>query len=43
MKRRRFFRNLGSIFLFGVLGTILSFISIGIGAYLASELEIIEI
>ena len=37
MKRKRFFRNLGSIFLFGVLGTILCFVLIGFGAYQLSE------
>jgi NhaP-type Na+/H+ or K+/H+ antiporter len=34
MKRRRFMRNLGYISLFGILGTLFSFIMIGVGAFL---------
>jgi len=40
MKRRRFFRNIGPIFLFGVLGTFISFVLIGIGSYLLSSMEL---
>lgn len=43
MKRRRFFRNIGSIILFGVLGTIICFVVIGLGAYLISNCDIIEL
>jgi hypothetical protein len=33
MKRRRFFRNLGYIGLYGIVGTIISFLIIGIGTF----------
>jgi NhaP-type Na+/H+ or K+/H+ antiporter len=36
MKRRRFMRNLGYISVFGIIGTLMSFIMIGSGAYLLS-------
>lgn len=42
MKRRRFFRNMGSIALFGIAGTFLSFILIGIGAMLLSNWGVVS-
>lgn len=41
MKRKRFFRNIGPIFLFGIGGTLTAFIVIGLEAYLFSELGFI--
>jgi len=41
LKRKRFFQNIGSIFLFGIGGTLTSFIVIGLEAYLFSELDLI--
>ena len=38
MKRRRFFRNLGYIGLYGILGTVLSFVIIGVLTYHFSDL-----
>ncbi|CAG9322989.1 unnamed protein product [Blepharisma stoltei] len=42
MKRRRFFRNIGPIFLFGVIGTFVCFILIAAMSYVLSEWGIIN-
>jgi NhaP-type Na+/H+ or K+/H+ antiporter len=41
MKRRRFFRNLGYIGLYGILGTIISFLIIGIGTFQVSQWDLV--
>mmetsp|Transcript_23659 Transcript_23659/g.23411 ORF Transcript_23659/g.23411 Transcript_23659/m.23411 type:complete len:439 (+) Transcript_23659:203-1519(+) len=41
LKRKRFFKNIGPIFLFGIGGTLTAFIVIGLEAYLFSEMGLI--
>ena len=39
--RRRFLRNIGTIFLYGVIGTIVCFLTVGVGAYFLSEAGVV--
>lgn len=41
MKRRRFFDNIGPILVFGIIGSVISFVSIGLFTYTWSELGLI--